>query len=270
MGQQDDFSGQGAAAAPAWDPSLYQQAHSFVWETAGDVLAALQPQAGERILDLGCGTGQLTACIADAGAEVLGVDSSPEMIREARANYPKLEFRVDDARRFSVESRFDAVFSNAMLHWILDAEAVIRQVALALRPGGRFVAEFGGRGNVGRIVGNVQGILTAKGYPCHSPWYFPTVGEYATLLEFNGFEVSSASLTDRPTRLADAELGMRHWMEMFGQPLLERVPPSRHAEVLSELEIRLRPALFRDAAWFADYRRLRVHAVYEPRMPDND
>ena len=134
-----------------WNANLYEQKHAFVWQYGTEVLKILAPQPGERILDLGCGTAQLTAQIAAAGAHVIGLDSSPAMIEQARSNYPELQFELADARDFHFAEPFDAVFSNAVLHWISAADRVARSLFLALKPGGRFVAEFGGRGCVREI-----------------------------------------------------------------------------------------------------------------------
>jgi trans-aconitate methyltransferase len=252
----------GKSQAP-WDPSLYQKAHSFVWEMADAIFALLDPQPGEKILDIGCGTGQLTARIAAAGAEVSGIDSSAEMLEEARSNFPAIDFRQADARSFSLGMPFDAVFSNAALHWVPEAEDVIRRVAAALRPGGRFVAEFGGKGNTGRLLAEVATSAAARGLSIPNPWYFPSVGEYAALLERKGFEVRQASLVDRPTRLEDGENGLRRWMEMFGKPLLAPVPESQRDEFLAELEQRLRTEYYRDGVWTMLYRRLRIYCVLD-------
>src|SRR5579863_5676315 len=135
-----------------WDAKQYQQRHAYVFEYGKAVLGLLSPQKGERILDLGCGSGQLTSAIADAGASVMGMDSSPEMLAEARAHYPAIEFRLGDAADFALESPVDAVFSNAVLHWVKDAAGAARCIARALKPGGRFVTEFGGHGNIQRVV----------------------------------------------------------------------------------------------------------------------
>jgi trans-aconitate methyltransferase len=247
------------SSAP-WDPSLYQNAHAFVWEMAGEIFALLDPRPGERILDIGCGTGQLTARIAAAGAEVIGIDSSAEMLEKARANYPSIDFRQADARSFALGMRFDAVFSNAALHWAPEAEDVIRCVAAALRPGGRFVAEFGGKGNTGCLVEEAAAAAAARGISVHNPWYFPSIGEYSALLERNGFEVRHAALVDRPTKLEDGEDGLRRWMAMFGRPLLAPVPEPQRGEFLNELEARLRPHYYRDGVWTLPYRRLRIWA----------
>jgi trans-aconitate methyltransferase len=246
-----------------WDARLYDDKHSFVWKHGAALVELLGPGPGEAILDLGCGTGHLTARIAAAGADVLGVDSSPEMIAEARRSYPGLRFEVGDARALAAVDRFDAVFSNAVLHWIPDAEAVVRGVARALTPGGRFVAEFGGRGNVRAIAAAMRRAAEERGGEApDAPWYFPGVAEYAGLLECAGLEVTFAVLFDRPTPL-EGEAGMRHWVEMFGGHFLGRVPPARRDEFLRRVEELVRPVLYRDGGWFADYRRLRVVARRE-------
>jgi trans-aconitate methyltransferase len=134
-----------------WDPNLYQAKYAFVWKYGSDVVSLLAPQRGERILDLGCGTGHLTEQIADSGAEVVGVDRSQEMIGAARKTFSNFKFEIVDARKLPFHSEFDAVFSNATLHWIHEPALVIQSVRNALRTGGRFVAEFGGKGNIGKI-----------------------------------------------------------------------------------------------------------------------
>lgn len=250
----------GQTPSSPWDPSLYQNAHAFVWEMAGEIFALLDPQPGEKILDIGCGTGQLTARIAAAGGEVVGIDTSAEMLEKARGNFPAIDFRQADARSFSLGLPFDAVFSNAALHWAPEAEEVIVCVARALRPGGRFVAEFGGKGNTGRLVDETAKIASARGIAVRNPWYFPSIGEYSALLERNGFEVRHATLADRPTKLEDGENGLRRWMEMFGRPLLAPVPEPQRGDFLSELEARLWSHYYHDGVWTLPYRRLRIWA----------
>jgi trans-aconitate 2-methyltransferase len=248
----------------SWDPSLYQGRHSYVWRLAEGLIDLLAPEAGERILDLGCGTGELTAKIAERGAVVIGVDNSTVMLDKARAQHPHLRFEQADATGFRFPEPFDAVFSNACLHWVRDAEAAVRAIAAALRPGGRFVAEFGGAGNCREIVVAVRAALGKLGRappPDWLPWYFPSVGEYASLLERHGLAVAFAELFDRPTELEGGDAGLRGWMEMFGGPLLAHVPADQRPAVVDEAQERCRRLLFRDGKWFADYRRLRVKAV---------
>ncbi len=252
-----------------WDPSLYQGKHAFVWQLAAGLVELLAARAGERVLDLGSGTGQLTSTVAASGAEVVGIDHSADMVAQARRNFPGLRFEVGDARTFTVDEPFDAVFSNAVLHWVMPpgaGEAVAR-VWLALRPGGRFVAEFGGHGNVANLMAALRGAMEELGlrsFDALSPWYYPTVGEYATLLEARGFDVTFATLFDRPTPL-EGEAGLRDWVRMFGGVFLGAVRPADHEQFFQAVERRARPGLMRDGKWHADYRRLRVVALKPPQ-----
>ncbi len=247
--------------ADRWDSSLYDDRHSFVWRAGASLVDMLHPQAGERILDLGCGTGHLTAKLAESGADVTGMDASPSMIAQARQNFPPLKFVLADARDFHFDEPFDAVFSNAALHWIHDAESVIRCVAAALRQGGRFVLEMGGKGNIGRIRTAIEETLTTAGYATKCPWYYPTVGEYSTILEKHGFEVRMAQTFDRWTKLEHPERGLREWIEMFAGSYFEGIAPADKEQLLRKIEDRTRPELYRDGHWWADYRRLRIEAV---------
>ncbi len=246
--------------AELWDSSLYEDRHSFVWKAGAGVFDLLDPKPGERILDLGCGTGQLTAQIAERGAEVVGLDSSPAMVAQARQNYPKMKFMLADARTFTVEGQFDAVFSNATLHWVLEPEAAILSMSQALRPGGRLALEFGGLGNVARIMAAIEAVLRPAGHKAEHTWYFPAIGEYALLLERHGFRVLLAQNFPRWTKLEHPERGLREWIEMFCGAYFENVPAGVRGPLLREIEERLRPQLYCDGHWFADYRRLRVHA----------
>lgn len=245
--------------ANAWNADLYSKQHSFVWEAAGDLLGLLNPQPGERILDLGCGTGQLTAKIAEAGAQVTGLDSSASMLEQARAEHPGIQWLLADARSLRFEEPFDAVFSNAVLHWIPEAREVAESIHRSLRPGGRFVCEFGGYGNVQAILEATFAAGARQGVKLTNHWYYPKLGEYAKLLEQAGLEVTFALLFDRPTRLADPIDGLRNWMRMFGGPFLVNVPdPNRF---LDDVVVEARATLFREGEWWADYRRLRVVAI---------
>jgi len=246
-----------------WNPDDYDDDHAFVYERASDLLALLDAADGEQILDLGCGTGHLTARIAESGASVVGIDADEAMISEARETYPALDFRVADARSFALSESVDAVFSNAALHWIPDDDhdAVLDRVVEALADGGRFVAELGGHGNVATITDALAVELAERGYEFEHPWYFPTVGEYASRLEGRGFEVREARLFDRPTELDGGEAGLRNWIGMFGDAAFEGVPDAEREAVLDAVEARCRSELFDDETWTADYRRLRFRAV---------
>ncbi len=247
-----------------WNAGLYDDSFSFIWEYGSSLLDLLDPKPGERILDLGCGTGHLTQQIAERGAEVIGIDRSPAMIDQANANYPGIRFDVADASDVRLDEPVDAVFSNAVLHWIRNAEGAATCIARALKPGGRLVAEFGGARNVGQIVTATIDELHRAGVsnPAErNPWYFPSIAEYSALLERSGLEPVSLLLFDRPTRLDGGEQGLARWLEMFGDSFFARIPNDTVSTIVSHLEERLRPSLFRDGAWYADYRRLRVVAL---------
>ena len=226
-----------------WDVERYEAGHSYVWNFGRGLLEWLNPQPGERILDAGCGAGQLTAEIAAAGASVLGVDSAPSMVAQARQNYPHLEFALADLTAFTAGEPFDAVFSNAALHWVRPPEEAAKRLAAALRPGGRLVVEFGGHGNVARIQ-------AALGEHRH-PWFFPSIAEYGAILESVGLEPLQAVLFDRPTRVEGAG-GLDDWLEMY-VPGLDLTVRKAAVELL-------RPEMFAEGVWTLDYRRLRMEA----------
>lgn len=247
----------------AWDAKLYDDKHSFVWEKGKGVVELLAPKPGERILDLGCGTGHLTAEIAAVGALTVGIDQSADMIAQARRQFPDLRFEVCDAREIPFTGEFDAVFSNAALHWIPEAEKVIRGVARALKPSGRFVAEMGGKGNIRRLVEAITAACREVGLDSGAAteaWYYPSIGEYAGLLEKHGLEVRQAALFERPTRLEDGEKGLEAWLRMFRRVILDRLPAAEQNAFLREVERQARPELFKDGVWELDYRRLRIVA----------
>lgn len=249
-----------------WNPTEYDAKHAFVYEKAKGLVALLAAEVGERILDLGCGTGALTAEIAEKGAKIIGVDRSQEMISQARRKFPALQFEVLDAKELRFKSEFDAVFSNAVLHWIPEAEQVIGGIAQALKPGGRFVAEFGGKGNIRRLVEGFRKAFSTLGMKePHgvSPWFYPSVAEYASLLERHGLEVREASLFDRPTMLEEGERGLENWIRVFRQSFLEKMGEENGQRWIREVERQCRSELFKSGSWELDYRRLRIAARKE-------
>jgi trans-aconitate methyltransferase len=246
-----------------WNAAQYDAKHAFVYERAKGLVELLAPKAGERILDLGCGTGVLTAEIAGRGAEVVGIDGSEEMISQARKKYPTLRFEVLDARQLPFKAEFDAVFSNAVLHWIPEAEQVIAGVAQALKRNGRFVAEFGGKGNIKKLVEAFHRAFSTLGMrepDIVSPWFYPSVAEYAGLLEKHGLEVREASLFERPTVLEEGEKGLENWIRVFRLTFLEKMGEESARRWIQEVERQCKGELFQDGSWVLDYRRLRIAA----------
>ena len=252
----------GTMVLAKWDARLYDSKHAFVWEKGRELIEWLSPSANERILDLGCGTGQLSEEIAAAGCSVVGVDLSAEMVREARRKFPELRFEICDARALPFVQEFDAVFSNAVLHWIPEAGQVVAGISRALKPHGRFVAEFGGKGNVQNVVAALeQGLADLKISPeGTNSWYYPSLAEYSALLERYGLEARQALLFDRPTKLEDGEHGLANWIEMFCASYVRRVPEAKRRDYLGAVEAAARPTLWKKDHWELDYRRLRLAA----------
>lgn len=245
--------------ADYWRADHYGQYAGFVPALGASLLDWLQPQRGERVLDLGCGDGVLTQSLLEAGCGVLGVDASPALAKAAQAR--GIDVRVQDAHALDFRGEFDAVFSNAALHWMKrDPDAVIDGVHRALKSGGRFVAEMGGAGNVESIRSALHVALDARGFDAQAadPWYFPSVGEYQARLRQAGFKVSRIELYPRPTPLAT---DVRDWLETFAQSFLAPVPAAIRGVVLTEVAERLRFKLQKsDGSWTADYVRLRFIA----------
>jgi trans-aconitate methyltransferase len=245
-----------------WDANLYDQKHSFVWKMAAGLLDLLDAKPGEFILDIGCGTGHLTAQIAATGARVTGIDFSPDMIGQARATHPSLTFEVMDARELSLAEKFDAVFSNATLHWITDPEPAVASISSVLKPGGRFVAEFGGKGNIEALMSALRRAWhdLSLPSPCPNPWYYPSIAEYSCLLERHGLEAVYAALFNRATPLEDGEHGLKIWLDMFAGSIAAKIPAHTREKFLDQVIREARPTLFDDGRWVLDYRRLRLVA----------
>lgn len=245
--------------AQEWNSSRYAENARFVSDLGQAVFDLLNPQPGERILDLGCGDGALTEKIVAAGTQVVGVDASSDMVAAAKKR--GIDARLMDAYDLSFNSEFDAVFSNAALHWMKrDPDAVIHSVRRALKPGGRFAAEMGGHGCVAAVTVALRAMLEKYGDadPAPIPWYFPTPDDYRERLERAGFEVETIALIPRPTPLPT---GMRGWLETFAIPFTKSVAQEKREAFLDEVTERLRPVLCDEKGrWTADYMRLRFLA----------
>lgn len=241
-----------------WDPARYQKNAAFVPELGAGVMEWLAPEPGEAVLDLGCGDGVLTRKLAETGAAVIGVDASAALVAAARDR--GLDVQVMDGQALELDRCFDAVFSNAALHWMTDPDAVIRGVHAHLKPGGRFVGEFGGKDNVARIRAALEAELAARGVdPApYNPWYFPDEDDYRARLEAAGFSVDRIERFERPTPLPGDVVG---WLHTFAESYLKAVPESDRAVFLERVRDRVADSLRQeDGSWYADYVRLRFAA----------
>ena len=243
--------------ASRWAPADYATEGAFVPALGAPVLALLDPQPGETILDLGCGDGVLTEKIVAAGATVIGIDASEEMVAAARER--GIEAHVADGQALDFNTQFDAVFSNAALHWMLDADAVASGVFRALVPGGRFVGEMGGEGNLATLRQALREELTARGYamPAADPQWYASPEAFAAVYGRAGFVDIDAQLIPRETDLQD---GVASWVRTFRAGVMDvaGVPEEERAAIAAAVEQRVAPTLQHpDGSWFADYVRLR-------------
>ena len=246
-----------------WNAALYDQQHQFVSNYGNDLIELLNPKQGENVLDLGCGTGDLANTIHSMGVAVIGIDHSTNMVEQAKIKYPEIPFYVMDANTLSYDNTFDAVFSNATLHWIKTPQNVLESIYGSLKPGGRFVAEFGGSGNVQTITDELILQIQQAGITFTDeqfPWYFPTIGQYTTLMESVGFTVGFASHFARPTKL-NGENGLRNWIEMFSPSLFEQMDVKVKESIIAATTKNLTEKIYKNGNWYADYQRIRVLAV---------
>jgi len=253
------------ARQDAWNATMYDTNHSFVSRFGQDLITALAPREAEHILDVGCGTGDLANKIHELGAQVIGIDASENMIQQAQHKYSQIQFAVRDATALDYHEEFDAVFSNAALHWIKPQRQALHSIYQSLKQGGRFIAEFGGKGNIKMITDEVINQYAAYGLEydmAQFPWYFPSTGEYAALMEEVGFTVAYIQYFYRPTPLEGKD-GIRNWLHMFGSGLFIGVPEDVREQMIMAVQENLGKSLFHDGKWIADYKRIRVIGIKE-------
>lgn len=246
-----------------WNATRYDTQHAFVSHYGKDILSLLQPQQGETIVDVGCGTGDLAHELSKQGVHVIGIDASPNMITTAKEKYPHIPFYVQSATQLTGFSNVDVVFSNATLHWVKEPFTALHSMYAILKSGGRFVAEFGGAHNVETITHAIIDEIRHAGYrfdDAQFPWYYPSIAEYTTLMEAAGFHVTFAEHINRPTPLQSDE-GLRNWMYMFADGLFEGIEKNAKDRIIKKVEERLRDVLWQDGEWIADYKRIRVVGV---------
>jgi len=250
-----------------WNSKLYDTNHDFVSKYGESLIPLLNPQSHENILDLGCGTGTLTSRIAAKCNKIVGIDASSEMVIKAQKNFPDIEFLIADGQNFSYPQQFDAVFSNAALHWMLEPEKPIQCVYEALKPGGRFVLEMGGKGNIAAIIAAINhAAIQMKLNNQARINYFPGIAEYTTLLEQVGFTVKYAQLYERPTPLSGKD-GLRNWVKMFRNGTLANLAENEQEQFFTLMEEFAKPELMNNNTWVADYVRLRIVAYKTENIP---
>jgi len=246
-----------------WNPDLYDNKHDFVFKFGEEIIKLLNPQKNEIILDIGCGTGDLTKKISELSGNVIGIDNSKEMIQSAQKKYPEISFIHTDAKDYQFNEKFDAIFSNAVLHWIPRADIMIRNANRHLKIGGRYVVEFGGKGCNYSIINTLKEQLDKDklDYPSvESMLYYPSISQYSDLLENNGFEVNFAVLFDRPTELKGGINGLNDFIEMFLYWFFKYVSDSDKSAIIKRTIDILKPQIFNGTSWIADYRRIRIVA----------
>lgn len=246
-----------------WDASKYAEDFKFVHKYGEDVIELLELPEGSSVIDLGCGNGNLSIKLKEKGYNVTGIDDSEDMLEIARKNYSDIEFIKGNALDFKIDP-VDGIFSNAVLHWI-DKEKhqeLLNNISSNIKKGGEFVCEFGGYGCAETVHSALRKIFDKRGYKYIKNFYFPTIGEYAPLLEKAGLIVKYAVLFDRPT-LQTGENGLESWIRMFNMAPFKDISPEETQEIIDEAVEELRPVLCKDGSWYVDYVRIRFRCVKE-------
>lgn len=247
-----------------WDANKYTKDFSFVHKYGNDLIQMIDIREKMSVLDLGCGNGALTKKLCDMGLNAIGLDSSEDLLKIARELYPNIKFIKADATDFSLKTKMDAVFSNAVFHWIdkRKQSKMLDCVYKSLNDGGQFIFEFGGYGNNALIHTALQNEFQARNLIYKLPFYFPTIGEYSQLLEKAGFKIVYATLFERNTELSGKD-GLADWIKMFIKSPFEKVDGKIKNEIICSVVERLSKELYLDKKWYADYVRIRFKAIKE-------
>lgn len=244
-----------------WDTKGYTDNFSFVHKYGEDVLELIDAKAGSFVVDLGCGNGALTEKLAERGFRTLGVDASADMVRTAKSLHPELDFKAADALELELSEKADVIFSNAVFHWIDGdkQERLIENISNQLKKGGQLVCEFGGKGCAEAVHSTLEKNFAKRGLVYPRTFYFPSIGEYAPMLEKFGLRVEYAILFDRPTE-QQTENGLEDWIRMFVKTPFENMDTEIRDTIIHETVEMLRPTLYHHGKWFVDYVRIRIRA----------
>ncbi|MFD2305049.1 methyltransferase domain-containing protein [Enterococcus termitis] len=244
-----------------WDAQTYNTTHDFIFKY-GEGLLQLLPKAPKKVLDIGSGTGELTKQIAQLGHNVTGIDQSRTMIEQAKQSFPELTFiQGDILAPVKEKGTYEVVFSNAVFHWISDQDRLLQHIHQLLIAGGELICEFGAVGNVQKIREAFREELASYDIVLEEPFCFTSAEDYRSLLEKNKFKIVEILEYERPTPLKEGTAGLRQWMEQFYPSELGQLTKEQKENVLNNLDNKLKPLLWNEDHWEADYRRLRIHAV---------
>lgn len=243
-----------------WEAEKYHKGFSFVYEYGSDVIDLIEIKKGDSVLDIGCGSGVLTNKIRQMGANVIGIDSSKDMLLTAKKNYPHIDFQNIDATEINFKNKFDIVFSNAVFHWIKDQNKLINCISNSLKKGGHLICEFGGMGCGERVHNELKNSFEKRGHKYIMPFYFPTIGQYTPILEKYCLKTEFALLFDRPTYM-EGDNGLADWINMFVTQPFEKIDINEKDEIIKETSENLYPILHKDDGWYIDYVRIRLKAV---------
>ena len=250
-----------------WNTEKYESNFSFVHEYGEDLFNLITAPKGSFAVDLGCGNGALTEALQNEGYNVLGIDASQDMITTAKELHPNIEFSLQDVTDFKLDKKADVIFSNAVFHWINEDKQpkTVQNISDNLNEGGMLVCEFGGFGNCEAIQRAVENAFKSRNLKYIREWYFPTIAQYTALLEKAGMQTVYASLFDRLTE-QKGENGVEEWMRMFLKTPFEGLADNQKNEIIAEAVNSLKPILYKNGKWFADYVRIRIKAVKKSKI----